>query len=106
MGVMKVMFCEYPYSHATDIGYYPEPGDSQLKQDMYKDAVASAESRVSTAQFLTWAGLIAYLFAVGLCIFFVMRRHPDTWLIYLILLVAAGFLWFAISEREVPFGYS
>ncbi len=106
MGVMKVLFCEHPYSHATDIGFYLEPGDSEFRQDLYKRSVASAESSVVVANLLTWTGLFAYLFAVGLCVFFILRRHPDTWLIYFILVGAVLFLWFAISEREVPFYYT
>jgi hypothetical protein len=103
MGVMKLAFCEYPFSYATDIGFYPEPGDSEFKRDLYERSVERGKFRVTYAYFLTWAGLLAYLFAVGLCVFFILRRHPDTWLIYLILLAAAAFLWYAVSEREVPF---
>jgi uncharacterized membrane protein len=102
---MKVLFCEHPYSHATDIGFYPEPGDSEFQRDLYKRAVARAESNVIIANLLTWSGIAAYVFAVGLCVYFIKRRHPDTWLIYLVLVGAAGLLWYAFAVREVPFYY-
>ena len=104
MGFFKLMFCEYPFAHITSIGYYPEPGDTELQAQRYEYSVRAAEGRVQMALLYTWLGGLLYLAAVVICIIFIARKHEDRVYLYLMLAGAAVLLFFAISEREVQFG--
>ena len=101
LGAMKLLYCEYPFAAVTSTGL-GEP-ESEYQKQLKLAAEKDASDKVTLLKVYSVLGALLYLCAVSLALYWIVRRHQDSFYLWLNIVLALVFLWIAISERGVPF---